>query len=144
MIEITRNKVINDENKWNAPNLYSVLLARKRYESDLALVHKVIAEENQKDNMENCLIAETQYMLLSNVIYPKYGYRYNTSMYLQYALGIMRFMEDDIYNVLPKFFDYGTMDNYHHQFVKKDNNKITHLEDDTYDQLYGKFNNFWN
>ena len=144
---------MDNKKRWNAPNLYSVLSARKRYETDLALVHKAMEEHSNLcgtrmgPGINNNLVAESQYMLLSNVIYPKYGDRYSTSMYLQYALGIMRFMEDDIYDVLPKFFNYSNMDNYPTQFVNKyvnksNNDEITYFDDDSYHRLLGKFNHF--
>ena len=151
IVEITKNKVImcdgKNQNINNPIHLYSVLMARKRYESDLELVHKVIAEENEKEQELDDLVAESQYMLLSNIIYPnnKNGdNKYTTNMYLQYALGIMRFTVDDIYNVLPKFFEHGTLDLNNGQLVDKSqfNNKIPHLQDNAYNQLSGKFDKF--
>ena len=123
--------MINDKKLWNAPNLYSVLHARKRYESDLALVQRAVAEQTRCScglrtgmGMNDNLAADRQYMLLSNVICSEYGDKYSTSMYLQYALGIMRFMEDDIYDVLPKLFDYEQFINEH---VHKSNNAEIHM-----------------
>ncbi len=111
-------------------DIFSALLARKRYESDLIFARKSVGKKH----------SEHDFMLLSNIIVPvcgDNGQQYRTSMYLQYALGIMKFMKDDIYNILPKLFecDQDTL-------LHKYDDKIMHLEDHMFDESLEKFNKF--
>eukprot|EP00484_Ammonia_sp_Unknown_P013284 CAMPEP_0197079488 /NCGR_PEP_ID=MMETSP1384-20130603/213650_1 /TAXON_ID=29189 /ORGANISM="Ammonia sp." /LENGTH=493 /DNA_ID=CAMNT_0042518365 /DNA_START=337 /DNA_END=1818 /DNA_ORIENTATION=- len=118
--------------------LHSVLMARKRYESDL-LKFDTMSKNSEMERKSKChLNAESEYMMLSSIVRAMNSKDCVASMYLQYGLGIMRFFEEDIYEVLPALFADGRNEA-SKAIRRRMDGQHEYWRDNVYEEIFRKF-----